>query len=104
MFPSKIEATKDKKGFHKVPIDYQGARTAGAMAQFALGHLPSFVEKVQAKNAEAFLEGADIAKVLLFTSKKTTTDLYKSLSVDFHHRLKLGEVHESEKAIGMFTF
>ncbi len=38
------------------------------------------------------------------TSKKTTTDLYKSLSVDFHHRLKLGEVHESEKAIGMFTF
>lgn len=90
----------DKKGVHKVPVDYQGARTAGGMAQASLQHLASFVEKVTTKNVENFLEGEELAKVLLFTSKKTTTDLYKALSVDFHNRLKLGEVHESEKSVG----
>lgn len=42
----------------------------------------------------------DLAKVLLFTDKTTTSNLYKAISVDFHHLLALGEVQKSEKELG----
>ena len=44
---------------------------------------------------------ADIGKGMLFTNKKETTSLYKALAIDYHNRLNLGEVRDTEEDIGM---
>eukprot|EP01116_Phalansterium_solitarium_P024202 TRINITY_DN8796_c0_g1_i1.p1 TRINITY_DN8796_c0_g1~~TRINITY_DN8796_c0_g1_i1.p1 ORF type:complete len:429 (-),score=122.62 TRINITY_DN8796_c0_g1_i1:119-1405(-) len=98
IFPSQLK--KQGKGVVKDPIDYQGPRTGAAIAKAALEKLPSFITSVTSKTEEKFLSGEpELAKVLLFTNKATTSNLYKALSVDFHHRLSLGEVRHSDKAL-----
>jgi len=82
IFPSKMTPSKDGKGYHKAPIDYNGARTAADISNFAVEQLPS-----------------ELAKVLLFTDKSSTSNLYKALSIDFHHALNLAEVRKSENEI-----
>jgi protein disulfide-isomerase A6 len=100
LFPSQISKTSDGKGFHKIPIDYQGPRTAAAIANFGLEKLPSFVTSITSKNIDEFLNSdTDLAKVLLFTNKKKTTNLYKGLSIDFHYLLKFGEIKDTEKSL-----
>jgi len=100
LFPSQLTKTPDGKGFHKVPEDYEGPRTAAAMANFAVGKLPNFVSKITSKSIDSFLSTPEnLAKVILFTNKKETSNLYKALAVDFHHQLVLGEVKDSEKEI-----
>eukprot|EP01112_Ceratiomyxa_fruticulosa_P016589 TRINITY_DN5039_c0_g1_i1.p1 TRINITY_DN5039_c0_g1~~TRINITY_DN5039_c0_g1_i1.p1 ORF type:complete len:425 (-),score=113.63 TRINITY_DN5039_c0_g1_i1:82-1356(-) len=100
LFPSELKEVPKKKGaFHKEPVDYQQARTAPALVSFATSHLPSkFITSVSEKNVDKFLEG-ELAKVLLFTNKGKTSDLYKALSIDFHNRLILGEVKHTDKQL-----
>lgn len=43
----------------------------------------------------------DLAKVILFTNKKQTSNLYKGLAIDLKGALKVGEVRDTEKALGM---
>jgi len=98
LFPSK--PVKKGDGFIKEPIDYNGARTAAAMAQFALSHLPNFVTPVNDKNIDEFLSSTpELPKVLLFMNKKETTPLYKGLAVDYHYALNLGQVKDTDKAV-----
>jgi len=99
IFPSKLTPVKGQKdAFHKVPEDYQGARTAGAIVNFALSKLPSFVVPVTSANEEKFL-GQELPKAILFTNKDKTSDLYKALSVDYHHRMVLGEAKHTDKKL-----
>jgi len=95
LFPSQL--TKQGNRVVKVPEDYNGERKAGAMSKFMTDKLPSFVEKVSAKNEEKFLEDEKLAKVILFTDKTATATLYKALSIDYHHQLKFGEVLKKKK-------
>jgi len=100
VFPSEavpVPKNKGGKGFHKVPEDYNGPRSAGGMAQAALNKMASFVQSVDDKSVDKFLETPDVAKVLLFTDKPKTTTLYKAISVEFHHRLAVGEVKQTAK-------
>jgi len=100
VFPSQIQKSPDGKGYMKVPEDYEGARTASAIASYATSKLPNFVTKLTAKNIEKFTsDKPDLAKVLLFTNKKETTNLYKALAIDFHFQLELAEVRDTEKEI-----
>lgn len=108
IFPSKLTPVQGKKdAFHKVPEDYQGQRTAAAIVNYALGKLPSFVEKVTASNEEKFL-GNPLPKAILFSNKDKTSDLYKALSVDYHNRMALGEARHTDKKLvekyGVTTF
>jgi len=108
IFPSKPTPVPKKEGqFTKVPEDYQGARTAAAIANYALSKLPSFVTPVTSSTHEKFL-GDKLPKAILFTNKDKTSDLYKALSIDFHHRFALGEAKHSDKKLvekyGVTTF
>lgn len=76
-------------------VDYQGGRTASAMASFMTALLSSKVELIRTKNEAVFLEGEQY-KVLLFTTKEKTTTLFKSLSQRFAGRLKFGEVSSAD--------
>jgi len=98
LFPSK--AVQKGEGFIKEPVDYNGARTAAAMAQFALSYLPNFVTTVTDKNVDEFLSSSpELPKALLFTNKKETTPLYKGLAIDYHYTLNLGQVKDTDKAV-----
>ena len=95
IFPGSAVTNPKKPGtFVKEPKDYQGARTARAIVDSSLAELPNFALKVtgeksttRAKNIDDFLSANnELGKVLLFTTKSTTTPLYKALSVDFNGR------------------
>jgi len=113
-FPHILTEVPSQKGaYHKVPTDYQSARTAAAIQSFALSNLPNFVTSVTSSSYEKFSEGINqngekVGQVLLFTNKDKTTDLYKALAIDYHHRLLLGEVKHTEKKLvdqfGVTTF
>jgi protein disulfide-isomerase A6 len=96
LFPSKL--TEVKGGVIKKPEDYNGARSAGAMANFALSKLPNFVSPVTSKNEEKFLS-KELPKALLFTNKDKTSDLYKALAIDYRNRMELGEAKHNDKAL-----
>jgi len=98
-FPSTFKEVPNKKGaYHKEPEDYNGARTAAAIVNFAVSKLPSFFTSVTSANHDKFLS-QDLPKVLLFTNKDKTSDLFKALAVDFHHGLLLGEVKHTDKKL-----
>jgi protein disulfide-isomerase A6 len=99
VFPSQVQKAPKGEGFIKVPEDYNGPRTASAMANFAISKMPNYVTKVTSKNIDEFVGSADIGKALLFTNKKETTSLYKALAIDYHNRLNLGEVRDTEEDI-----
>jgi len=100
VFPSKAVPTKNGEGFIKEPVEYNGARTAAAMAQFAISQMPNFVTTLSSKNSEDFFaKEPELPKVLLFSTKKETTPLYKALAIDYHYQLNLAEVRDTEKAL-----
>ncbi|CAG8608784.1 6076_t:CDS:2 [Ambispora leptoticha] len=109
LFPSQSVPDKKNPGaFTKKPKDYQGPRTAKAIVDYVLGEIPSYVQPISDKRPtkktltiKEFLEkdNATLSKAILFTNKERTTPLYKSLSVDFHNRMLLGEVRQSEAEI-----
>eukprot|EP00899_Mesostigma_viride_P021660 jgi/Mesvir1/29496/Mv19746-RA.1 len=83
------------------PQDYQGARDAKAMAEAGLAQLPSSgVKQVAAAKLTQFLSTEPgLPKALLFSSKTSTPNLYKALSLTFKGRMVLGEVRKKEQAL-----
>jgi len=81
----------------KKVLDYSGQRTGKAMADFALGKLPSSVIPVTNADLDDFLAKDDQVRVLLFTNKGKSA-LYKALSGQFKEYARLGEVVKDKKA------
>jgi len=85
-FGDKSELTPDKKGVVKKPVDYNGAREANAIVQYALSQLPTdyiTLVKTDAEYAQIKEKNFGHPIVLLFTDKTTTTPLARALSLDF---------------------
>jgi protein disulfide-isomerase A6 len=104
LFPSdRTEKTLagGKRGLVKTPVDYEGPRSAASIASQAAAMLPNFAEQLSdGADADAWLaRDPQVPKVLLFTDKTSTATLYKSLAIDFHHRLAMGEVRKTQKAL-----
>jgi len=89
----------------KLPIDYNGARSAKGIVEFALSQLHSkYITKLTAKSEEEFLDFSStkmgtIPRVLLFTNKPQTTNLYKVLSMEYHNRMAFAEIKDKEKQL-----
>jgi len=82
------------------PEDYNGQRTAAALAKYATDMMPSYVTVLIKKNHDEFLEkNTELPIVISFTEKEKTTSLYKGLSAEFKNRLVLTEVRKTEKAL-----
>mmetsp|Transcript_23435 Transcript_23435/g.32746 ORF Transcript_23435/g.32746 Transcript_23435/m.32746 type:complete len:412 (+) Transcript_23435:178-1413(+) len=99
LFPSELTPVPNGKGYHKQPIDYNGPRTAAAIANFAVSHLPNFVKKVEEKNYEEFMSGDSNPKALLLSEKTETTNLFKSLAIDFKDQITFGQAKSSYKEL-----
>ncbi|CAO1637527.1 unnamed protein product [Parajaminaea phylloscopi] len=68
----------------RLPRDYRGERTAKALVEYAVDALPRSVQKINAEDLQSFVtRDSKRPKVLLFSSKATSSPLYKSLALDF---------------------
>jgi protein disulfide-isomerase A6 len=81
----------------KDPEDYQMQRSPGAMARFLTSRLPNNVKTLTDATVADFLAAEGPPKALLFSAKKTTTELAKGIALNLKGRMSLGQVHESEK-------
>eukprot|EP00191_Tetraselmis_sp_GSL018_P004106 CAMPEP_0177607256 /NCGR_PEP_ID=MMETSP0419_2-20121207/17813_1 /TAXON_ID=582737 /ORGANISM="Tetraselmis sp., Strain GSL018" /LENGTH=681 /DNA_ID=CAMNT_0019101811 /DNA_START=384 /DNA_END=2429 /DNA_ORIENTATION=- len=83
--------------------DYTGPRTAGSIAKAIKAALPTHLETISsAADWEAFKEtlSQGTPLVVLATTSKSTTPLYKALALRFRGRLRFAEVH-SDTAEGL---
>jgi protein disulfide-isomerase A6 len=84
----------DKKG-KKDPVDYQGARTTGAIANAVLGQLHSKNIKTAKKDSlDALLKDKKVA--LLFAAKPEPSNMLMALSLQFGKRLQFVLITEKE--------
>ena len=76
---------------YKGPIEFQ------AMLKYGAKLMQNFVRVINKDNYNDFLTThSERYHVLLFTSKKSTSPLFKALSKDFLNRLNFGEIRKSE--------
>eukprot|EP00760_Papus_ankaliazontas_P028047 PhM_4_TR3501/c1_g2_i1/m.39214/K09584/PDIA6, TXNDC7; protein disulfide-isomerase A6 len=106
LFPSELTKHEKEGTFSKVPIDYQGERSAAALVRWVLSRMPTqHIERITgAESHKAFLDRfADdsLPKVMLFTNKKHIAPLYTSLSLDFKYRALFGVVQQSDETAAL---
>jgi len=80
----------------KEPTDYNGQRTAAAVAKAAIDMLPNFVHKVDSSSEEKFISNS-LGKVMLFTDKRSVPTLFKALALEYRNRLHFGWIKNTEK-------
>eukprot|EP00276_Gloeochaete_wittrockiana_P024817 CAMPEP_0184368678 /NCGR_PEP_ID=MMETSP1089-20130417/161809_1 /TAXON_ID=38269 ORGANISM="Gloeochaete wittrockiana, Strain SAG46.84" /NCGR_SAMPLE_ID=MMETSP1089 /ASSEMBLY_ACC=CAM_ASM_000445 /LENGTH=404 /DNA_ID=CAMNT_0026711011 /DNA_START=78 /DNA_END=1289 /DNA_ORIENTATION=+ len=93
LFPSE---KKIKKGgvADKTPVDYNGARSAPAIVNFAHSSLPNFVSS---SDISTFLKTeSELNKVILFSSKSTISPLFKGLAIEFKDRILFAQASNSD--------
>lgn len=108
----------DVKGFPTLKLftpgkksadDYQGARSAKAIADAVLAKLDSKnIKGITAKNADDFFADQALPKVILFTDKSKPSKPYMALSMEYKGRLAFAVVSNKEAAFvdkyGIDTF
>ena len=86
--------------FYKPAVDYQGARTARGVVDFATAQLKSLVVPVGDKaELASFRANGTLPKALLVSKKAETTPLLKSLSFAFKGRLLIGEARDTASEV-----
>ncbi|KAJ3369157.1 hypothetical protein GGF31_005438 [Allomyces arbusculus] len=101
----KVFYTSPKSG-KRIPVEYQGERTAAALIKFTTSKIPNRVVHIGRKTGstlDAFYstQNATLPKVLVVKppskGRKATTPLVKSLAIKYRDRLLIGDV-SSESA------
>jgi hypothetical protein len=80
-------------------VRYTGDKVTPKVAGFAVGLMQNFVSVVTAETLPKFLEDDSKIKMLLFTDKKETPPLIKSLSKEFRSSVDIGQVKDSTNSI-----
>jgi tRNA(Leu) C34 or U34 (ribose-2'-O)-methylase TrmL len=71
-----------------------------SISNAAASKMQSFVSVVTSENYDSFVEqDPSKNKILLFTDRKTTAPLFKSLSKTYKDKLLFGEVKKSETSL-----
>eukprot|EP00003_Mantamonas_plastica_P008804 TRINITY_DN1783_c0_g1_i3.p1 TRINITY_DN1783_c0_g1~~TRINITY_DN1783_c0_g1_i3.p1 ORF type:complete len:749 (+),score=264.27 TRINITY_DN1783_c0_g1_i3:113-2359(+) len=86
---------KENKGN---PVDYQGARQAAAISQYAISNMPNFVQEVSSTNIQAVFSNSKLNKVVLFTNSPGKP-MFKSLAAEFEGRLLLCEASGKDEGL-----
>jgi protein disulfide-isomerase A6 len=104
-FPTlKIVRPSAKAGGKPMVEDYQGARTAKAIADAVVEKIPNHVKRVTDKSIKNWLKDSnETAKAILFSDKGTTSALLRALAIDFLGNIGVAQVRDKETAtIEMF--
>ncbi|KAJ8900815.1 hypothetical protein NDN08_000114 [Rhodosorus marinus] len=95
-FPT-IKVFKGSGSRARRPTEYQGQRSAKAIVDRAKMEIPNNVVEIKSGGIDSFLEDEkQLAHVILFTDKTTTSTTYKSLSSAFLGKASLGEIRKKE--------
>eukprot|EP01122_Echinamoeba_exundans_P013504 TRINITY_DN5902_c0_g6_i1.p1 TRINITY_DN5902_c0_g6~~TRINITY_DN5902_c0_g6_i1.p1 ORF type:complete len:397 (+),score=83.74 TRINITY_DN5902_c0_g6_i1:382-1572(+) len=92
------------------PEDYNGQRTVGAMSDFVLQSIPNHVMSLTAPSISKFWSHSPSSapRVILFTSKTSTSPLYKAKAMEYSKKAVFGEIRNSAKELcekyGVDTF
>ncbi|KAL1848641.1 hypothetical protein Plec18167_002266 [Paecilomyces lecythidis] len=96
-FPTLKIVTPSKKPGKPRVEDYKGARSAKAIVDAVVEHIPNHVKRLSDKDVDAWLsEDKDTPKAILFTEKGTTSALLKSVAIDFLGSIKVGQIRSKE--------
>ncbi|KAJ2009916.1 hypothetical protein GGI04_000015 [Coemansia thaxteri] len=99
-FPTiKVFTEKRTKRGSRRSIDYQGERTASALAKFARSQLPNLSKKLAAADIDAFIGNATDKQpaVVLLTDLRRVSDLWKGVSAHFDRRVQFAHVSRPEQ-------
>ncbi|KAF8469628.1 hypothetical protein BDZ91DRAFT_720606 [Kalaharituber pfeilii] len=103
-FPTlKIFKPTSKKG-KPIIEDYQGPRTAKAIADAVVDKIPNHVHRITSAKLNGFLsKNNETAKAILFTPKGTTSGLYRALAIDFLDSVEFAQIRDKEEeAVRLF--
>lgn len=97
-FPTLKIFRPGKKAGRPVVEDYQGARTASAIADAVASKISNHVTRVTDKDVDKFLEGEG-PKAILFTEKGTTSALLRSVAIDYLSVISVAQARNKEKKL-----
>lgn len=98
-FPTLKTIKPGKKPGKPIVSDYNGERSAKAIADTLIDTMPNHVVKVTDETLEKFLkDGNHMPKAILFSDKGPTSPLLKSLAIDFKDAIKVAQIHKKQKA------
>ena len=84
--------------YKKIPYNKENVSDK-ILFEFISENLISFSVRLNKENLSYFLEATFFNKVILFTEKQTTPNVYKGISNYFYDRLLFGEVGSNEEEI-----
>lgn len=98
-FPTlKIVVPGSKPGKPRVE-DYQGPRSAKAIADAVVERIPNHVKRLTDKDYEEWLSSnSETPKAVLFTEKGTTSALLRALAIDFLGKIQVAQIRSKESA------
>lgn len=98
-FPTlKIVVPGSKPGRPRVE-DYQGPRSAKAIADAVVERIPNHVKRLTDKDYEEWLSSNSASpKAILFTEKGTTSALLRALAIDFLGKIRVAQIRSKESA------
>ncbi|KAJ5084868.1 hypothetical protein NUU61_009447 [Penicillium alfredii] len=98
-FPTlKIVVPSKKPGKPRVE-DYKGARSAKAIVEAVVDHIPNHVKRATDKDLDKWLgQNEERPKAILFTEKGTTGALMRALAIDFLGAIDFAQVRNKETA------
>ncbi|KAF8456337.1 hypothetical protein BGX38DRAFT_1140048 [Terfezia claveryi] len=99
----KIFKPSSKKG-KPIVEDYQGPRTAKGIVDAVVHRIPNHVTRLTSGKVNDWLtKNNETTKGVLFTSKGTTSPLYKALAIEFLGRAEFAQIRDKEEdAVKLF--
>lgn len=103
-FPTLKIVTPTKKLGKPRMEDYQGPRSAKAIAEAVVDRIPNHVKKLTDEDVEEWLsKDSEAPKAILFTDKGTTSALIRVLAIDFLGSVDVAQIRSKEtKAVERF--
>lgn len=96
-FPTLKIVTPTKKLGKPRMEDYQGPRSAKAIAEAVVDRIPNHVKKLTDKDVEEWLsKDSEAPKAILFTDKGTTSALIRVLAIDFLGSVGVAQIRSKE--------
>lgn len=96
-FPTLKIVKPGKKPGKPIVEDYQGARSAKGIVDAVIDKIPNHVKRLKDDDYQAWLEGSEGAKAILFSDKGTTGAMLKALAIDFLGNIEVAQIRDQEK-------
>lgn len=98
-FPTLKTIKPGSKPGRPIVEDYQGERSAKAIAEAVVDKIPNHVKKLQDSTIDKWLaDSASSTKAILFTEKGTTSALIRALAIDFLGSISVAQIRSKETA------